>query len=465
MAAEASIPADPASNTPAESTGLSVLDVVKHALRTIITTMQEDDRIALVTFSSTAKVVADLTKMTRHGQTQVLSTIDGLQPLDGTNLWDGLKVGMDLLKKQTAQSPKSGRFSLFKKDAAPAPAARPSTLFILTDGMPNVIPPRGHTAMLKAYLDSLDSSHTFSVSTFGFGYSLESKLLLEIAQVGGGGYSFIPDAGIVGTVFVNAGANAYATYAPHVRLNVEVPDGASVQVLGGFPVVKTSWGVQIAAGDLQFGQTMDLVLLFDYAPADVAVTLNYRPAATSSDCTVSAALSTSTLPPQLAPIRYHAARLKFVEILWSAEGGPSAADALDALAGSITRSPMLSAHADALALEKDVSVEGKLALEPKNYIRWGRHYLPSLARAHQRQQCGNFKDPGLQVYGRESALFNAERDRLDAAFMALPPPTPSLRPRSGHGGAAPRKLKSMSAYYNSAGPCFAGDCLVGRTRG
>jgi hypothetical protein len=41
MGTEAPIPADPSTGAPAESTGLSVLDVVKHALRTIISTMQE----------------------------------------------------------------------------------------------------------------------------------------------------------------------------------------------------------------------------------------------------------------------------------------------------------------------------------------------------------------------------------------------------------------------------------------
>lgn len=40
MGSEAPIPGDPAHGNEAESTGLSVLDVVKHSLRTIIATMQ-----------------------------------------------------------------------------------------------------------------------------------------------------------------------------------------------------------------------------------------------------------------------------------------------------------------------------------------------------------------------------------------------------------------------------------------
>jgi hypothetical protein len=39
-----------------ESMGLSVLDVVKHACRTIISTMQDDDCLSIVTFSDSAEV-------------------------------------------------------------------------------------------------------------------------------------------------------------------------------------------------------------------------------------------------------------------------------------------------------------------------------------------------------------------------------------------------------------------------
>jgi hypothetical protein len=39
-----------------ESMGLSVLDVVKHACRTILSTMQDDDRLSVVTFTDSAEV-------------------------------------------------------------------------------------------------------------------------------------------------------------------------------------------------------------------------------------------------------------------------------------------------------------------------------------------------------------------------------------------------------------------------
>jgi hypothetical protein len=426
--------------------------------------------------------------MTRSGTSNVLSKIERMTPSGCTNLWDGLKVGMDLLNGSNAPAKapgtpgtaapsanqgvwsslrpkKSSKVSEKTSDANAAgivhtasPSGRLSTLFILTDGMPNVVPPRGHIPMLKDYLDSHENSQNFSISTFGFGYSLESPLLLEIAQVGGGGYGFIPDSGMVGTVFVHAVANVYATYAPRAKLDVEVPEGTTVDIRGGLPVTKTSWGVQIAAGDLQFGQSLDIVLTLSQRPTKVSATLTYRSIGSTEDAKVSATLPEAPTT-DLALIKYHAARLEFVGILFSVKRTalPAAVTALETLDKNITTSPTLANYPDALELAKDVSGEGILALQVANFDRWGRHYLPALARAHQRQQCGNFKDPGLQVYGRDSGVFAYERKKLDDAFMALPPPKPSVKRYDGS-TAAP--LKSMSRYYSSAGPCFAGDCLV-----
>jgi hypothetical protein len=36
-----------------------------------------------------------------------------------------------------------------------------------------------------------------TINTFGFGYSIKSGLLKSIAEVSGGNYAFIPDAGMI----------------------------------------------------------------------------------------------------------------------------------------------------------------------------------------------------------------------------------------------------------------------------
>lgn len=78
----------------------------------------------------------------------------------------------------------------------------------------------------------------------------------------------------------------------------------------------------------------------------------------------------------------------------------------------------------------------------------GRHYLPSLRRGHELQQCNNFMDPGLQVYA--SKLFETIRTAAEGVFMRLPPPT---------------RYVDMSQYVNRYGGCIYGQCDVAMADG
>merc|ERR1719161_2537164 len=125
-----------------------------------------------------------------------------------TNLWDGLKNGMELLK------------------AAQAPG-RLQHIMLFTDGLPNINPPRGILPMVKRQKDKEGGKLPCTVSTFGFGYELDSELLSELAIAGCGSYAFIPDAGFVGTVFVNAMTNLLVTMATNVSITLTPYEGTT----------------------------------------------------------------------------------------------------------------------------------------------------------------------------------------------------------------------------------------------
>merc|ERR1719456_1569331 len=83
--------------------GLSVLDIVKHALKTIIRNLESTDRLALVAYSNDAKTIFGATMMDETGRATTEAKLEELIPEGMTNLWDGLKNGMELLK--AAQAP------------------------------------------------------------------------------------------------------------------------------------------------------------------------------------------------------------------------------------------------------------------------------------------------------------------------------------------------------------------------
>ncbi|CAE6459883.1 unnamed protein product [Rhizoctonia solani] len=538
MDTEAPVPGEQDKN---ETTGLSVLDVVKHATRTIIESMSDDDRIAIVTFSDSAEVVAPLTAMNKTNRTKVWDTVEGLRTRGMTNLWDGLKAGMNVVTgnvpTRASTSPSSSvqphspsppthtfrqnswlnNIGLGKKahslpstqvKAEPeleikapfvdSPLDSPvdvdtrdqrlSAVFILTDGQPNIEPPRGHIPMLKSYLDALPpDAPKFTISTFGFGYNLDSRLLDEIADLGQGMYGFIPDSGMVGTVFVHALANLMSTWATGCTLDVEVvmkdPNAeAKVQVLGALPVTHSSWGASIRVGDIQYGQSKDVVLQLPsgcFGPSaehTVTVIAKYFPH-THSDRgslpSVTRTLQSGHEVGSSITLQHHVYRLSFVCAVSKIFQGskktsptcPITKSEFEQSISAYLNNPVLKNYEPSKALTTDISSQVTLGLEPEHWARWGMHYLPSLARSHQCQQCLNFKDEGLQVYGRDSTIFTSTRDRIDQTFDSLPPPKPSLRDRAvyrpgSHSAATYSPVASMAMYRSSSAPCFAGWCSV-----
>ncbi|KAG8949714.1 hypothetical protein FRC04_008254 [Tulasnella sp. 424] len=515
MGSEAPVPGEN------ERTGLTVLDVVKHAANTIITTMKQEDRIAIVSFTGTAKVVLPLTHTDKQGKAKALKEVESLQPLDSTNLWDGLKQSMNILTgAPPAADPESAVSSIASLAAAGGaiaagiasmtmgtPVPRPqygnpkhrlSSIFLLTDGLPNVEPPRGHIPMLKLYLESQPSDKTkFTINTFGFGYSLDSKLLNEIAKIGNGHFGFIADSGMVGTNFVHAVANTYATYAEGLFVDIEVDDSQvakGIEVLGSFEVNKASWGVQVPLGQLQYGQTRDVVVRLpkSLSKSPVTVTARCRPWDSDDEVKATRVINDAHLPPSESAtdpaLLYQSFRLDFVSTVHkeiaatgsNSSGGyvrshtvpPNAATAFKDIVSRIhaafpgEKPAEPSVASDVLDLGEDISGQVLLGIADSGaFNKWGLHYLLSLSRSHQRQQCGNFKDPGLQPYGRDSVLFKTTRDEIDTTFDNLPPPKPSgysanLPPAVGYGMPMPiqRRLASSgptSSGYGAPAPGFA----------
>jgi hypothetical protein len=107
-----------------------------------------------------------------------------------------------------------------------------------------------------------------SIHTFGFGYNLQSEDLIGISNEGQGMYSFIPDAGFVGTIFVNAISNHLVSCAANAILQVHVSNSDEVSIKHIYGEQNyTSDGRTITwnAGNIQFEQRRDFVITLSYA--------------------------------------------------------------------------------------------------------------------------------------------------------------------------------------------------------
>ena len=78
--------------------GLTLLDIVQHAVKTLIKTLQPADRLSLVTFNESAALELELTAMTEAGQEQAVAKLMTFRAYGRTNIWDGVLKGMESLR-------------------------------------------------------------------------------------------------------------------------------------------------------------------------------------------------------------------------------------------------------------------------------------------------------------------------------------------------------------------------------
>lgn len=426
-----------------ESHGLTVLDVVKHAVRTIIDSLTPEDNLSLVAYSSAARTVLRLTSMTTQGKQTALLALLALEPDGSTNLWDGLRTGMENLREGSRPN-------------------RLSSVFLLTDGQPNMEPPRGHLPSLQRYKDTHKELQC-SINTFGFGFNLDSALLQQLAIAGDGSYAFIPDSGFVGTIFVHALANLLATAARNAQLSLEAgATGTLGSVLGTYSTDSCSWGSLVNLGNVRYGQSLDVVVpvLGALAPGQtfLRATLRYVPVGASEPVAIEADIAALTPAQQLA-VDQHVARLRVTQCIASGVAQAKRDDLAAVLAtvrqliAQLRASRSVSQPAILTLLEDLDGQVTEAFANQQSFKRWGCHFLPSLERAHLLQVCNNFKDPGVQRYG--GALFQTLRDEVDDRFTKLPPPKPTGRLQAGS-----IAVRSMASYNNRSNPCFHGACTV-----
>lgn len=397
----------------AESVVFTRMDLVKHAVKTIAALLGPADRLGIVSFSTDARVALEPICMTDEGRARVDAALSTIHPDANTNIFAGIR--------QAA--------ALANKDAF---ADANIVAMLLTDGFPNVNPPRGIVPTLQNGGSGL--LRPWTLSTFGFGYSLDSALLSEIAEWGGGSFGFIPDCSMVGTVFINAIAHILSL--AHRGTSYTLSYGGQSQTH--------------TTGPIAFGQPRTFLHRLG---GDVVVRCEGREWAVGTVGTAVDAEDVGSLARQdlLDTLDAVLARCK-------AGGVGAAQELLEAFyerhRGSTNR--------DVQAFCKDVSPiageEGQVHMAPSYFAKWGEHYLRAYRRAHALQQCMNFKDAGLQIYGGD--MFHRLQDEGDRHFCTLPPPKATVRGGGAGAAAAPTAPINMSLFVNASAGCFAGETLI-----
>ncbi len=419
-----------------EVDSFSRLDLVKHSVKTIITMMSPTDYVALVAFDDNAVTRFPLVAMTEASKKKALEVLEAMHPEGSTNIWGALKEAVDISRANAVCKTLNTNILLF------------------TDGEPNVNPPGGIIPTLKKYTEG---PRPYTIHCFGYGYRLQSDLLLAIAVHGSGIFNYIPDCTMIGTIFVNFLSNVLATAIKGARIYIKGDASLELKTFGCYMADN-----RINVGPIQYGQQRDVIMKFK-VPASkqfaIHVDFCFPGDKVGKDITA--------LTPASANFQFEHLRAIHCENMAEAIASQSAAGAniVKKTLVAIAASPIKDdERVKALArdIESAKESEGQLskAFSKNDWVhKWGIHYTRSLVRAHQLQQCHNFKDPGVQIYG--GALFKATQDQADTLFCTLPAPKPSIpksvQPSSPSYVPAP---VDMHSYMNYGGGCFDGEGRV-----
>ena len=369
-------------NNKSETTGLSILDIVLYSVRTVIKSLKPGDLVSIVQFSNESTILLQPTDVSEWSHINTI--LDNMKPTSMTNLWAGLEDGIKLTKKIDSTS----------------------SIFLFTDGIPNIDPPRGYGYELKKI--GFDAT----IHTFGFGYSINSEVLNTISKIGNGSFNYIPDAGMVGTIFIHAVANTLSQFAQDI-----IVDGKNI-------------------GTIRFGQPRHVYSenkIFNITYRDTNLnfqTINVSNTLTLSESNTSKQKDRFILIQALQKLFYGDENTKTLVIKQAIN------------------------NINNINYKNDLEKEIQMAVKTNNYRKWGHYYIQSILNAHEQEYCNNFRDPGIQEYGI-GKIFNTERDNAESQFKKLPIPTPSYKSNYSFGSGG-----MSNTFLNSNSGCFSGDSKI-----
>ena len=73
---------------------------MKHSINTIINCLGDGYYLALIPFANRAKIAMQLTEMTEKNKKQAEKTVKDMKANGSTNIWDGIRISMDVSKKE-----------------------------------------------------------------------------------------------------------------------------------------------------------------------------------------------------------------------------------------------------------------------------------------------------------------------------------------------------------------------------
>lgn len=210
---------------------------LKRAMQFVLSVLGDQDRLAIVTFNSTATALHGLKRLNDRNKRTSSEAIESIRAGGGTDIYAGLHVGWSFLENRRTSS-----------------AA--SCVFLLTDGQDK------SNLSLKLNLAKAIREAGSSLFLFGFGADHDSEHMNEIANAAEGSFVYIQTPDSVVDAFGGAIGTQQGTILRDVTVHVTTcPDVIIDGVMAGrYPSRSTSNSAVITFADLYSGEQRDVLI-------------------------------------------------------------------------------------------------------------------------------------------------------------------------------------------------------------
>ena len=401
-----------------EEGGFTRLALVKHSLKTVVSTLSENDKMCLITFSNKATMELEATNVDDLGKKKIFEKIEKMKAYGGTNIWDSLRLAIEVTK----------RFKNYN-----------TCLMLFTDGEPNINPPLGIVPSLKEIISGIKNVN-FTISTFAFGYNVDSVLMEEIAQVGNGIYGYCPDCTMVGTIFVNFMANILNTIESTIKIDVKNENLKKAFEIGG----------------LYSGMARHLGFLLkknNFKKTDIVLYLGSEKKNEINE--IDLVENKNEIMDEYFRFRL----INLLEEIISSKNNnydknlKNVQDLYDEINKIENKTEFMNNLLIDLIHENENHGQVEKAIKPEYFKKWGLNYLLSFLRFHLTEQCGNFKDQTLKKYSNPD--FEKLQKVGNKIFISLPAPENDYDK-----GQNISQANFTQMCYNAYGGCFTGNAFV-----
>ncbi|XP_058094518.1 E3 ubiquitin-protein ligase WAV3-like isoform X2 [Magnolia sinica] len=185
------------------------LALLKRAMGFVIQNLGPSDRLSVIAFSSTARRLFHLRRMSDSGRQQALQAVNSLTSSGGTNIAEGLRKGAKVMEDRREKNPVC-------------------SIILLSDGQDTyTVSGSGAASIRPDYQSLLPSSIRggagcqIPVHAFGFGMDHDAASMHSISETSGGTFSFIEAEGVIQDAFAQCIGGLLSVVVQELHVAVE----------------------------------------------------------------------------------------------------------------------------------------------------------------------------------------------------------------------------------------------------